>query len=692
MASSTRPCAVRRDWELVLSATDFAATEIRSSSAVDATVQQAPGSDASTATLYLIPDFGIGGGQVILGRTLAESTEGTHLVCGLRDGPMRSRLESDGVDCVVIGADESGHATNLARLVRLIRRERIDVIVSLNTPVDRSFAQLAGLLTGTPVAIWMMSLAVPVLSWYPGRGRELAYLKRRLLRPLNRVSARRAASLIALSDAVADSFADHLDVPIDDFSIVRPGLPEAAFTDIDDSRRVEIRSALDVADDHVVATAVGMLIEHKGQHHLIELMASLRDEVPQLRLWLVGDGPQRAELEAQIERHDLADRVKLLGHRSDVPDLLAASDILVTASRSEGFGMAVLEAMAARLPVVGLDTPAFAEFLDVGVTAELVEHVDELAAPLAQLARDGERREEMGRRARKIAEENQAARTAAELADVLGSVGATRATGLGRLGTRGLGLGRPTRPDPPTPILDGPGTGLLMSTAETSSAYHSGDVERPVQDAIVDLLGEGDVFYDVGANVGFFSLLAARAVGSAGSVVAFEPVAANAQLVRSNARANGMDNVVCIETAVSDRSGRADLHVARHPGGATLAEAGAPPDLEATRSVRAVSLDDALQSGSVPQPDVIKIDVEGAEDLVLAGMSDLMAESRPALVVEVDGPSDVDVDERAASIERDLESAGYQTTRTAPSYDIDWAVIHIVATDPMVSAQAQESR
>ena len=121
-----------------------------------------------------------------------------------------------------------------------------------------------------------------------------------------------------------------------------------------------------------------------------------------------------------------------------------------------------------------------------------------------------------------------------------------------------------------------------------------------MQQAVVDTLGTGDVFVDVGANVGYFSLLAARAVGPTGRVVAIEAVSEIAEAARANADRNDLGNIEVIEAAASDAVGEVELMLAQHPGGATISADDVPPDLTGRRTVRTVTLDGLVAAGDVP--------------------------------------------------------------------------------------------
>ena len=122
---------------------------------------------------------------------------------------------------------------------------------------------------------------------------------------------------------------------------------------------------------------------------------------------LVGDGPDRAELEAATRRHHLSASVEFLGEREDVPALLAAADIFVLSSRSEGLPISVLEAMSAQLPVVGSAVGGVPELVLEGETGLLVPSGDAeaLADALSSLLSDGELRRRLGEAGRRRVEE-----------------------------------------------------------------------------------------------------------------------------------------------------------------------------------------------------------------------------------------------------------------------------------------------
>lgn len=232
----------------------------------------------------------------------------------------------------------------------------------------------------------------------------------------------------------------------------------------------------------------------------------------------------------------------------------------------------------------------------------------------------------------------------------------------------------------PATVQIGPGAGLKIDMRRASGSFDVGSNELPVQNWIVKQLGKGGTFYDIGANIGFFSLLAAKVVGESGRVIAFEPVPANADAVRRNADLNGFDSILVVDVAVSSGTGEAELVLARHPGGASLKSAAVPPDATETITIKTATLDSLVLRKDFPPPDVVKIDVEGAELRVLEGMVRVAKEHRPKIVCEADAASRDEAEAKAVQIEEMLRGWGYSTSRLADSYDGKaWTVIHIVA-------------
>jgi FkbM family methyltransferase len=241
-------------------------------------------------------------------------------------------------------------------------------------------------------------------------------------------------------------------------------------------------------------------------------------------------------------------------------------------------------------------------------------------------------------------------------------------------------VGRGALLDRDVVIRRGAASGIHFNAGWNTADYVLGNYEQPVQAALLDAVHEGDVVFDVGANAGFFSMLAARAVGPSGRVVAFEPAPDNARLIEHNTTLNAFTNVAVIAEAVSDHCGQESFRMGSFARGHALLRVGAAAPGDHVESMPVTTLDHAVASGRVPAPDFVKLDVEGAEDAAFAGMQELLAHARPVVLVEIDDADRARRDERWAAVDRMLERHDYRVEHLDAAYDLaDWHVAHTVA-------------
>ena len=190
-------------------------------------------------------------------------------------------------------------------------------------------------------------------------------------------------------------------------------------------------------------------------------------------------------------------------------------------------------------------------------------------------------------------------------------------------------------------IPQGHGEGLCVDMRHLPISHaHLGGIafgvlETSVQEALIRHLAPGGVLYDIGANVGFFSLLGARLAGPEGHVYALDPAPDNAAAIRHNAALNGLHNVSVIAKAASAAPGTGQLQVVDDQSWSKLAEYGEHPLTEQILNVELVAVDDLVAAGEARPPTVVKIDVEGAELAVLEGMRATIDAYRPAIICEL---------------------------------------------------------
>ena len=237
-------------------------------------------------------------------------------------------------------------------------------------------------------------------------------------------------------------------------------------------------------------------------------------------------------------------------------------------------------------------------------------------------------------------------------------------------------------------VRNGIAKGLKFNTGESCPELALGTYEVPIQNIFAQHLKTGDVFYDIGANVGFFTIIAAKLVGATGKVYAFEPGQGNASSIRHNAELNNFNQVEVIEKAVSHSSGEGQLLLAQYSGGHALATADAPPDLAGEVTVDLVSIDDLIAQKKIQPPNFVKVDVEGAELDVLKGMTETIKTYQPTIIYEVDDGDRAAYERKYQELESFLQSLNYQVTQTENSYEtIDWYVGHAIATPLSVGGQ-----
>lgn len=202
-------------------------------------------------------------------------------------------------------------------------------------------------------------------------------------------------------------------------------------------------------------------------------------------------------------------------------------------------------------------------------------------------------------------------------------------------------------------------------------AERLGIYELHVQQALAERLHSGATLYDVGGHRGYFAGLALVGVGEKGRVVVFEPLPDNAELIR---KALG-SSIAVHEVAVADEDGRASLHW--QPLASTAIASLDPAEIKAGQEieVQTIRLDSFWDADSGAPPDVIKVDVEGAEGRVLNGAERLLTEVRPRWLIEVHSEGQ-DAEVRAL-----LEQNGYELIQLRSARNRAYPY-HLVAEPP----------
>ena len=201
------------------------------------------------------------------------------------------------------------------------------------------------------------------------------------------------------------------------------------------------------------------------------------------------------------------------------------------------------------------------------------------------------------------------------------------------------------------PIICGPLRGVKWVIHSGVLSYWLGVYEKKVQREFKRFIKEGDVVFDIGAHVGFYTLLASRLVGSKGKVFAFEPNPKNIYYLERHVKINSCHNVTIVEAAVSNIEGQKDFYESESSVVGGLCPLGFSP--VAKTSVSVIALDLELGRNKILPPRILKIDVEGEEYRVLKGAEYILKTHFPTIILSLHGK------ELAISCIKLLRSLGY---------------------------------
>lgn len=351
--------------------------------------------------LYAIGSFELGGTERHLCQILPLLRDrgwDVSLYCVRRRGSLAPRLEAAGIEVIAppleAALPEAARLPASAMKLGALLFSRKPDIVHLFLPEAYLVGGPMGLLARTKVRV----ASRRNLNRYQAKRPRIAKLEH-ALHP-------RMDAVLGNSRAIIDELVEE-GCPPDRAILIYNGIDLATYAALPDKARA--RTALGLEPDAFVAVIVANLIPYKGHRDLIEALARIRDELPpSWRLLCAGrDDGIGTELQALARDRDVADHVCFLGERADTIDLLAASDAGILCSHEEGFSNAILEYMAAGLPVVATDVGGNAEAVIDGETGLILppQDPDALGAAILKIARDPAQATAMGKAGRKRVEE-----------------------------------------------------------------------------------------------------------------------------------------------------------------------------------------------------------------------------------------------------------------------------------------------
>jgi FkbM family methyltransferase len=206
------------------------------------------------------------------------------------------------------------------------------------------------------------------------------------------------------------------------------------------------------------------------------------------------------------------------------------------------------------------------------------------------------------------------------------------------------------------------------------SQYWMGTYEKEVAELFAEYAKKSNVVYDLGANIGYYSLIAVKSVGGKGIVYAFEPFPQNTKILKQHKILNNADNLIIFESAVSDKTGKVSFSNSVNNVANTICSE-SPIFLEGkTIEVETVTLDNLLILKEIEPPQLIKIDVEGAEYKVLLGANSLIMDHRPVIFLSTHNCQVPGVHKKCIDL---LSNLGYKITyvnyrERITEYDDPW--------------------
>lgn len=347
---------------------------------------------------YLVDSFNIGGTEtqaVELARRMDPAKYDITLACLLKDGPLLERLDGSSVNIVEFhpkgGIDSPRGFYQLARMVAYLRRGRFDVIHAHDL-WSNMIGLVAGKLAGVPVIVTSQR-DLSHADWY--RSTRKKWLRKA-----------QSASSAVLTNArmIREGLVNQEGLAADKVRVIYNGVDLDRFKS-SPSLRAKLFPGAERAK--LIVLVGNMHTDVKGQPTLIAAAPEVVARVPQAQFVLVGDGEKRKDFEAAAQAAGVGPNFMFLGRRTDVADILAACDIAVLPSAAEGMPNAVLEYMAAGLPVVATAVGGNLEVISDGATGLLVPPHDSvaLAQALARLLDDDVLALRLARRGRELVEQ-----------------------------------------------------------------------------------------------------------------------------------------------------------------------------------------------------------------------------------------------------------------------------------------------
>lgn len=345
------------------------------------------GSNSMRRVTFVITSMPVGGAETLLVNLMRRFDSRRiqpDIVCLKEPGPLGDEIAKE----FPIVSNLIGGKCDVRVLWRLIahfRDRRSDVVITVGAGDKMFWGRMAAWIAGVPG----IASALHSTGWPDGVGRL-----NRLLDPIT-------DAYIAVADSHGEFLRDFEHFPANKVVVVRNGVDCQRFGGDQfepEQIRDDVRRELGVSPTTPLVGIVAALRSEKNHSMFVAAAKLVLAAQPDTHYLIIGEGPERATIEAAAKQHGIADRIHLLGNRSDTPRLLTALDVFALSSLNEASPVSILEALACSVPVVATDVGSVAETVRPGQTGCLVESEDTnaMADAIIDLLADGEKRKRFG--------------------------------------------------------------------------------------------------------------------------------------------------------------------------------------------------------------------------------------------------------------------------------------------------------
>ncbi len=265
------------------------------------------------------------------------------------------------------------------QLKALINKENFDIIVC-NTPVGGILTRLAGNKArkkGTKIVYIAHGF-----HFYKGASKK----NWMLYYPLEKHFAKKCDYLVTITNEDYELASKKFKTKVVRMHGV--GVDDNRHYPVSEEQKLSLRKEIGVGDNDFICLCVGELNKNKNQKFLINLVPKLKEQIPNFKLWLAGNGNSKEELEEQIKNLKVSDCVTLLGYQPKIENYVRASDVVLTASKREGLPFNVVEAMLTKRPVVASVNRGHKELISDDETGFMTDNSEEFINQIISLSKD----------------------------------------------------------------------------------------------------------------------------------------------------------------------------------------------------------------------------------------------------------------------------------------------------------------